>query len=123
MRFIDSNVLAYAFYENKNKERCQEIIKEGGIINTLNLIEAYNIIQFESDADRATRSIRSLLKANLNIVGVDINIVFEALKRTGKYRKLRFIDLVNYVTALLHNCTELASYDADFDGLEIKRIT
>ncbi|MEK6984126.1 MAG: PIN domain-containing protein [Nanoarchaeota archaeon] len=122
MRFIDSNVLAYAFYDNKNRERCQEIIMSGGCVNTVNLIEAYNIIQFETNQEYATKSIRSLLKSNLNIIDVDINLIFETLKRTLKYKKLKFIDLLHYITSLLHNCDEIASYDTDFDGLEIKRV-
>lgn len=123
MRFIDSNVLAYSFYDNENKERCQELIKEGGIINTINLIEAYNIIQFETSQDYATKSIKTLLKSNLKIVNVDINLIFESLKRSEKYKKLKFIDMIHYVTCLLYNCDEIASYDKDFDNLEIKRIT
>lgn len=122
MRFVDSNVLAYAFYDNKNTERCHDLIREGGVINTLNLIEAYNIIQFETNRDYATKSIRTILKSNLKIADVNINLVFEALKRAGKYKRLKFIDLIHYITALLNNCEEIASYDSDFDGLEIKRI-
>jgi len=122
MRFIDSNILAYAFYDNENRARCQEIIKTGGVINTINLIEAYNIIQFETDMEYATESIKFLLKSNLKIINTDINLIFETLKRTSKYNKLKFLDLVHYTTALLHNCDEIASYDTDFDGLEIKRI-
>ena len=122
MRFIDSNVLAYAFYENENREKCQAIIKNGGIINTVSLIEAYNIIQFEVNADYAAKSIRSLLKSNLSIISVDINLIFEALKRASKYKKLKFIDLVHYTTSLLYNCQEIASYDLDFDNLDIKRV-
>ena len=123
MRFIDSNVLAYAFYENENREKSQEIIKNGGIVNTVNLIEAYNIIQFEVNADYAAKSIRSLLKSNLSIISVDINLIFEAMKRASKYTKLKFIDLVHYTTSLLYNCQEIASYDSDFDNLDIKRVT
>ena len=123
MMFIDSNVLAYTFYDNKFKERCQEIVNEGGVINTVNLIEAYNIIQFETNAEYATKTIRSLLKSNLKIVDVDINLIFEALRRALKYKNLKFIDLIHYTTAILHNCSEIASYDKDFDGLEIKRVT
>ncbi len=122
MKFIDSNILAYAFYENKNIKNCQQIIKEGGIINTINLIEAYNIIYFETNLEHATKSIKSLLKSNLKIVNTDINLIFEAIKRTSKYRKLKFIDLIHYITALLNNCNEFASYDSDFDNLEIIRV-
>ncbi|PIN74635.1 hypothetical protein COV18_07120 [Candidatus Woesearchaeota archaeon CG10_big_fil_rev_8_21_14_0_10_37_12] len=123
MIFIDSNVLAYAFYDNKQTDRCQEIIKRGGLINTLNLVEAYNIIRFETSVENAVKSIRSLFKSNLKIVEVDMNVVFEALKRAEKYNKLKFIDLVHYVTCLLNNCESIASYDSDFDNLEIKRVT
>ena len=122
MRFIDSNILAYAFYENQFRERCQEIIKEGGVINTVNLVEAYNIIQYEINNEYATRSIRSLLKSNLKIIDININIIFETLKRTSKYKKLKFIDLLHYTTALLYNCGKIMSYDSDFDNLDIKRI-
>ncbi|MBI2632176.1 hypothetical protein HYW75_04180 [Candidatus Pacearchaeota archaeon] len=48
MRFIDSNILAYAFYENENREKCQNFIKEGGIINTVNLIESFNLRQIKN---------------------------------------------------------------------------
>jgi len=123
MRFIDSNVLAYAFYDNENRERCQEIISKGGVTNALNLIEAYNIIQYETNSDYAVKAIKSLLKSNLTIVDVDINLVFEGLKRSLKYKRLKFIDLIHYTTALLQNCEEIASYDKDFDGLDIRRLT
>ena len=123
MIFVDSNILAYAYYENKNQERCQEIIRSGGIVNTLNLIEAYNIIQFEVNPEYATKTVRSFLKSNLKIIPVDINIIFESLKRASQYDKLKFFDLIHYITALLYNCDEIASYDTNFDNLEIKRIT
>lgn len=123
MRFIDSNILAYAFYDNKNKEKCRDIIRKGGVINTVNLIEAFNIIQFETnDRKIAVDSMKSLLKSNLNIMNVDINIIFEALKRAIRYKKLKFIDLIHYVSALICGCNEIVSYDSDFNNLEIKRI-
>jgi predicted nucleic acid-binding protein len=55
-------------------------------------------------------------------VNADVNLVFEALKRSKKHA-LGFIDLLHYTTAILHNCEAIASFDKDFDGLEIKRIT
>ena len=123
MRFIDSNVLAYAFYSNVASKRCQEIIKEGGIINCVNLIEAFNIISYETSAEYAVKAVRSLLKSNLKIVNVNVALIFESLKRATKYKKLKFIDLLHYTTALLYNCNEVVSYDSDFDNLEIKRVT
>lgn len=123
MRFIDSNILAYAFYDNKNRGRCQELISESGIVNTLNLIEAYNIIEYETSTEHATKAVKSLLKSNLDIISVDINLVFEALKKAPTHRRLKFIDLIHYVTALVSNCSEIASYDKDFDELDINRVT
>ena len=121
MIFIDSNVLAYAFYDNDKREKCHQIIREGGIINTVNLIEAYNIIQFEVDGEHATKSIKSLLKSDLLIVDADVNLVFEALRRASKYKNLKFMDMVHYSCALINGCNVIVSYDKDFDGLDIPR--
>ena len=121
MIFIDSNVLAYAFYDDDKKERCQQIIRGGGIINTVNLIEAYHILQFEVNREHATKSIKSLLKSNLLIVNVDINSVFEALKRTQKNINLKFVDLIHYSCAITNSCSAIISYDKDFDDLDIPR--
>lgn len=121
MRFIDSNVIAYAFYENEKLERCQQLIREGGVVNTVNLIEAFNIIQFQTNREYAIKTIRSLLKSNLKILNTDINLIFEALKK-AQNEKLKFIDLIHYATAVLNGCEEIASYDVDFDGLDIKRV-
>ena len=121
MIFIDTNILAYAYYDNDKKERCQQIIRKGGLINTVNLIEAYNIIQFEVDRELATKTIRSLLKSNLTIVDVDINSVFEALKRTLKNTNLKFADLIHYSCAVTNGCGAIISFDKDFDNLDIPR--
>ena len=123
MRFIDSNILAYAFYDNPHRKRCQDIINEGGIVNTVAFIEAYHIISLETTPEYATQAVTSLLKSHLQVVNVDINLIFETLKRTSRHTKLKFIDLLHYVTALLYACTQIASYDKDFDGLDIARVT
>ena len=121
MKFIDSNVLAYAFYDNDKKDKCQQIIQKGGITNTVNLIEAYNIIQFEVSREHATKSIKSLLKSNLSILDVNTNSVFEALKRTLRNTNLKFIDMIHYSCAIVNNCNAIISYDKDFDDLDIPR--
>ena len=123
MRFLDSNILAYAFYENTFRERCQELVRDGGTTNTLVLIEAYQVLRNITTLEHATQAIQSLFKSHLKIVSLDANLIFETLKRVSKYKKLKFIDLVHYTTALLHSCNEIASYDTDFEGLEIKRVT
>lgn len=121
MKFIDSNIIAYSFYQNEFQDNCQTIIKEGGIIDVLNLIESFNIIEFETDRETATTSIKSLLKSNIKIIDIDINIIFEALKKAQKYKKLKFIDLIHYVVASLNSCETIVSYDTDFNNLDIPR--
>ena len=121
MKFIDSNILAYAFYNNKIQNSCQEAIRRGGIINTVNLIEAFNTIEVVTDRETAIRSIRGLLKSNIKIIDLDVNILFEALRRADKYKSLNFNDLIHYISALLNGCNAILSYDKDFDNLEIPR--
>ncbi|GEM_PF-1189749 len=121
MKFLDSNILAYAFYDNKMREGSQQAIKDGGMINTINLVEAFNIIEFETTRERATEAVKGLLKSHLKIIDVDLDLIFEALKRNQKYKHLKFNDLVHYVSALAHNCESIVSFDRDFDKLEIRR--
>ena len=120
MEFLDSNILAYAFYDNEYTEECQKAIKEGGVTNTLNLIEAFFIIEKETSRERAQKCIKSLLKSNIQIVEVDINLLFESLKRIN-YHKLSIFDMIHYTCALLNSCTSIKSYDNDFDNLAIQR--
>lgn len=123
MRFLDSNIIAYAFYENENQINCQNIIREGGIIDTIVLIESFNIIEKERDREYATRAIKSILRANIKIIDVDLNLIFETMKRAEKYKQLKFIDLLHYTTAIMEDCESILSYDQDFDNLEIPRRT
>ncbi len=120
MRLLDSNILAYAFYSNDFTEDCQKAIREGGLTNTFNLVEAFFIIEKEVNRETAKKSIMGLLKSNIQVLDVDINIIFESLKRAHKY-KLSIFDLIHYTCALLNNCSEIISYDKDFDKLEIPR--
>ena len=121
MKFIDSNILAYAFYKNEFQENCQKAILEGGFIDTVNLVETFNTLSRVADGDVAARSIKGLLRSNLNIIDLDVNVIFEALKRVDKYKKLTFNDLIHYTCAVLHGCDIILSYDKDFDNLEIPR--
>ncbi len=121
MKFIDSNIIAYAFYENELQRQCQNAIREGGIINALVLVEAFNIIEYNSSRTYATQVIRSLLKSSLQIIPVDVNVIFETIKQTEKQKELRFIDLLHYITALQYNCEAILSYDKDFDRKVLPR--
>ncbi len=120
MNFIDSNIFAYAFYQNKFQGACQKIIENGGVTDTVCLIEAFNIIELETTREFAVQAIKSILKSQIEIVDADVNLIFDALKKTGQ--KLKFIDLIHYTVALSHNCSFIASFDHDFDDLDIPRI-
>ncbi|MBI2151490.1 PIN domain-containing protein [Candidatus Woesearchaeota archaeon] len=121
MKFLDSNILAYAFYENEFQENSRNVIRQGGFVDTLCLIEAFNIIEMQTSREIAVQSIRGLLRSNLVMIDVGINVVFEALKKSPRFKKLKFLDLIHYTVALLNNCESIVSYDSDFDQLEITR--
>ncbi|MDO8656651.1 MAG: PIN domain-containing protein [Nanoarchaeota archaeon] len=122
MKFLDSNIIAYAFYQNIHQDNCQNILRNDGMTNTIALAEAFNIIEFEADRDTAMAAVRGILRSNLEIIDVDVNIIFETLKRGGLYKKLKFIDLLHYTVASLKKCESIVSYDTDFDNLEIIRV-
>lgn len=121
MKFVDSNILAYAFYENENTVKCQKAIMEGGVINTFNLVEAFFIIEKETGSrEIAHRAIKGLLKSNLVIVNVDVNLIFESMKKIQKSR-LSIFDSIHYHCALTNKCSSILSYDKDFDKMAIPR--
>jgi predicted nucleic acid-binding protein len=120
--FIDSTVVVGAFTPNKSRETCQKILKQGGFINGLVLIESFDVIErITKDREYALRVIRSLMASDLEIIQLSNAFIFEALKRSNR-SKLRIFDLIHYSTALLNGCSGIASYDKHFDGLEITRI-
>jgi predicted nucleic acid-binding protein len=121
MRFVDSNIIAYAFYDNEWREACQQVLRDGGLTNMIALVEAYNIIEMEESRERATRAIRGILKSALHVVDIDQKIIFEALKKTERVKKLKFLDLVHYTTASLYSCQAIITVDKDFDCLDIPR--
>ena len=121
MKFLDSNVLAFAFYKNEYTEKCQNALREGGIVDVFNLVEAFFIIEKETRSrEIAQRSIRSLLKLNIQIADVDFNLLFEALKKAN-HVKLSIFDTIHYCCALINSCDAIISYDKDFDNLDIPR--
>ncbi len=121
-KFIDSNIIIFAFTNSSQKQECRGILTQESLItNTLILLESYAkiaTINSESNARDAIRSILSL--HNIHVIDFTNNLFFESLKRKHKY-SLKISDLVHYVTALVHNCNEIISYDGHFDGLEIRR--
>ncbi len=122
-KFLDSDVIVFAFSNNPNKEKCRKLIySESIIINTLVLLESYSkIVTITKQTEIAVGMVKEFYRReNIEIVNFDINLLFEAIKRTEKY-SLKISDLVHYTTALLKGCSFIVSYDKDFDNLEIKR--
>ena len=120
MKLIDSNVLAYAFYSNEKTEICQNVLREGGVVDTFNLIEAFFIIEKENSREMAIEAIKTIYKLNIKIIEVDMNLIFESLKTAKKYN-LKIYDLIHYTTAKLYGCKSIISYDKHFDQVDIKR--
>lgn len=121
MKYIDSNIIAYAFYNNPFQEKCQQCILAGGMTSSLALIEAFNIIEMQSSKEYAIKAVKSILKSSISVISIDVNVIFEALKRREKYDMLTFLDLIHYTISLLQNCESIVTYDKDFDELDIKR--
>ena len=121
MKFLDSNVIAYAFYKNEYTEECQNVLRQGGLVDVFNLIESFFIIEKETKSrEIAQKSIKNLLKSNIQIVDVDINLLFEALKRVNNL-KLSIFDAIHYSCAVTNGCSAIISFDKDFDSLDIPR--
>ncbi|MBI2108515.1 PIN domain-containing protein [Candidatus Woesearchaeota archaeon] len=120
--FIDSTVIICAFTPNENRESCQKILKQGGFINGLVLIESFDVIErITKNRAYALRVVRSLMASDLEITQLSNAFIFEALKRSSR-NKLRIFNLIHYSTALLNSCSGIVSYDKHFDGLEIRRV-
>lgn len=123
-KFVDSDVIIFAFTEHKFSEKCKNLLlnQDNLFINTLVLIESYSKISIIANDMHAYKVIKLLLSlGNLNVIDLTSNLFFESIKRSQKH-KLKISDLAHYTTALLHNCNEIISYDKHFDELEIKRV-
>lgn len=122
-KFIDSNVVIFAFTNSNQKQKCRNaILGDNLIANTLVLIEAYakiTTINSETYARNAIRGILSL--GNIKVIDLTNNLFFESLKRSQRYN-LKISDLVHYTTAILYSCNEIISYDTHFDNLEVERV-
>jgi len=120
--FLDANVIIKAFTDNEDKEQCRKLFHEDFVTDSLCLVEAQDSISMISkNKAYASKCVKSLFKSNVIIAELDRNLLFEALKRLEEY-DLNIFDMIHYTAALLNNCSEIVSYDKDFDGLEIKRI-
>ncbi len=119
--FVDANVIAKAFVDNPDKENCRKVLFGGFVTDALCLIEAQRAIsRIKGSREHAADSILSLFRIGSVIVPVDKALLSYELKLYGK-NSLDAADSLHYVSAMLHNCSEIISYDKDFDNLSIKR--
>ena len=118
-QFLDTDVIASAFFEGERKDDCQRASRQGGVTDALVLIEAFNVIERITDRDRAIRAIKALLRSDLTVVPLSDSTVFDTLKQAK--RKLKVADLFHYTCAKLEACSAIVSYDRDFNGLDIPR--
>ena len=120
--FVDANVIIKAFTENKDKEKCRAVVNNGFTTNILCLAEAQDAIEaIKNDKVAASAFIRSLFGLNCRILDVNKNLLFASL-RVHCAGRFAFFDSIHYATALLNNCSEIVSYNTDFDNLPIKRV-
>ena len=120
--FIDSTVIVGAFTPNENMESCQKIVKQGGFINGLVLIESFDVIErITKNREYALRVVRSLMASDLEIIQLSNAFIFEALKR-GNRNNLRIFDVSHFSAVLPNNCSDKVIYDKHFDNLEIRRV-
>ncbi len=121
MRFIDANILVLASYANDKQQACQKVIREGGVASSLALMETFTVLERIVDRSVAQNAVAAFLRSNLMIAELGVSHLFDALKKSKRTR-LSFFDLIHYVTALASECSEIVSFDKDFDGLELPRI-
>src|SRR3989344_6039254 len=113
MKFIDANIIIKAFTDDGDQESCRKLLSSEFVTNTLVLVEAFNAIsRIKND---------KLSAANCIIMDLNRDLLFESLKRINKYG-LDFPDLIHYTSAVLNNCSEIFSFDRDFDNMDLKRI-
>lgn len=123
-KFVDSDIIVFAFTVNPLQDNCYNFITNESItINTLVLLESFSKIGTITKSKKlALKGIKALYNAeNVEIVNLDINLFFEAVKRSDKYN-LKISDLIHHTTALLKGCSSIVSYDRHFDKLEIGRV-
>ena len=121
MKFLDTNIIAYAFYYNQHTLNCQKIIKEGNTLtNTFALAEAFEIIRRETNQEIAEKSLITILRYNIEVVEIDVKIFYDVIKKI-KNHNLKIYDMIHYICALQNECESIVSYDTDFDNLDIPR--
>ncbi len=120
--FVDANVIAKAFLINPEQELCLSVLRDEFVTDVVCLLEAKNVIsRISGSREYASDSIRSVIRSNCTVIPIDSIILASCIKSYAR-STLGAFDSVHYTVALLKGCSEIISYDKDFDNLAIKRI-
>lgn len=137
MKFLDSNVILYAYLKPKKglklperiawrKERSREIIKsieEGSeevLISVVHLGEILNILSKKLSTTTAIMFLARVLQMN-NIVIVEVNkVLYENALSLSITENIEPNDALAVIVMKKHRCSEILTFDYDF--YDIKQI-
>lgn len=111
-RFLDSNVLIYAYTNDLRRERAIDLIAEGGVISVQSLAEFIHVARrrLKIDGQLLFEAVRKLTD-NLHLGGsVTLKILHEGLAIAQRY-KLSIHDSTLIAVALEAGCDEFLSED------------
>ncbi|MDP2717351.1 MAG: type II toxin-antitoxin system VapC family toxin [Candidatus Micrarchaeota archaeon] len=122
MKYVDSNILIYAFADvSARGEACRSILNEHLATSTLTIDEVVYKIRKKS-LDLALAAVAAIENAPrlelVPFVEADLPQFREFLKKGMQPR-----DSIHALTAMKSGCTVIYSEDKDFDALEIPRKT
>lgn len=119
MIFIDANVIVHAFSRHRKAARCREMLANEFVTDTLCIAEAFHALsRILGDQETAARCVKSLFGRG-EIAPVGRNVLFASVRKKSR---LSIFDMIHYAVAKERGCTAIATYDKDFDGLDVKRI-
>lgn len=109
-RFLDSNVLIYAYTSDDRREQAIDLIAEGGVISVQSLAEFIHVARrrLKIDGPLLFEAVRKLTD-NLHIGGsVTLDVLHEGLAISQRY-KLSVHDSTLIAVALQSGCDEFLS--------------
>lgn len=128
--FLDANIFVYALTEIQpdKKKLCESLLEEiengrsSFITDYLALMEACRIVSRFVSKEYAQTAFRKFLSLhNLTVIPLGNTPFFEALKNYA-HSDLDFPDHIHFTIAKTMGCSQIYSYDKDFDDLDIPRV-
>ena len=111
-RFLDSNILIYAYTNDHRRERATDLIADGGVISVQSLAEFIHVARrrLRIDGPELIKAVQRLLK-NLYLGGsVTLDVLHHGLAISQRY-KLSIHDSTLIAVALHARCDEFLSED------------